>query len=164
MPTYISLWGYLGGIIYSSSSSNVTIVTGPSPRSWPKMWSSPQYPQGGWARNISSGRMSSRTIHCSLHYHGACHHNILMEDELAKYPQGGWARELFVVLFITMIPGHNILRENDLSSCPHGWWAQEPFLGFLHYYAGRYHVYLLGYLRGDHERFTYPLWEWAQKL
>ena len=160
------------------------------------MWSSPQYPQGGWARNISSGRMSSRTIHCSLHYHGACHHNILredelatypqggwargplmvlsttrlpshnilMEDELAKYPQGGWARELFVVLFITMIPGHNILRENDLSSCPHGWWAQEPFLGFLHYYAGRYHVYLLGYLRGDHERFTYPLWEWAQKL
>ena len=48
---------------------------------------------------LSSGRMSSRTFYCSLHYHGAClqgvgqkrgrHHNILREDELATYPQGG---------------------------------------------------------------------------
>ena len=29
---------------------------------------SPQYPQGGWARYISSGRMSSRTTHGSLYY------------------------------------------------------------------------------------------------
>ena len=60
-------------------------------KQWAKMWLSPLYPQGGWARNISSGRMSSRTIHCSLHYLGACHHissgrmssiHILREDEL----------------------------------------------------------------------------------
>ena len=137
MPTYISLWGYLGGIIYSSSSSNVIIVTGPSPRSWPKMWSSPQYPQGGWARNISSGRMSSRTIHCSLYYHGACHHNILREDELATYPQGGWALEQFFVLFTTMVvvttissgrmSSLHILREDELED--HSWFSL--LLGYL---------------------------------
>ena len=56
-----------------------------------------QYPQGGWARYISSGRMSSRTIYGPLHYHGACHLissgrmsslHILSEDEL-------WSNSLF---------------------------------------------------------------------
>ena len=40
------------------------------------------YPQGGWARYISSGRMSSRTIRCSS----------TTMVLVTTYPQGGWAR------------------------------------------------------------------------
>ena len=59
-------------------------------------WLFPQYPQGGWARYISSVRMSSRTVLCSLYNNfmlvvttissgrmSSLH--ILREDELENY-------------------------------------------------------------------------------
>ena len=116
--------------------------TGPSPRSGPKMWSSPQYPQGGWARYISSGRMSSRTILCSfttmvvvtkISSGRMSSLHILSEDELEDHSWfslllgylvtiSSWrmgSRTTHGSLFTTMIPSHCILRENELSSCPH---------------------------------------------
>ena len=58
------------------------------------------YPQGGWARYISSGRMSSRTIHLFSPLPWCLPPHILREDELATYPQGGWALEQFFVLLL----------------------------------------------------------------
>ena len=82
-----------------------------------------QYPQGGWARYISSGRMSSWTIYFVFGMPFLCW-------LLPQYPQGGWARHIssvrlssrieFCSLYNNFYVGcfHNILREDELVTYP----------------------------------------------
>ena len=81
------LWWLSGKVIglFLNSSLYYTLRFG-----MPSLWGLlPQYPQGGWARYISSVRMSSRSEFCSLYnnFYVGCFHNILKEDELVTYPQ-----------------------------------------------------------------------------
>ena len=121
------------------------------------------HPQGGWARYISSGRMSSRTIRCSSTtiYHSWCSFNlvlvphILREDGLATYPQGGWAPEQLVVLLLPWYLSPYILREDELVTHPQGGWALEQLVVLLLPWYLSPHI-----LRGD-ELVTYPQGGWA---
>ena len=82
-----------------------------------------QYPQGGWARYISSGRMSSWTIYFVFGMPFLCW-------LLPQYPQGGWARYIssvrmssrieFCSLYNNFYVGcfHNILKEDELVTYP----------------------------------------------
>ena len=82
-----------------------------------------QYPQGGWARYISSGRMSSWTIYFVFGMPFLCW-------LLPQYPQGGWARHIssvrmssrieFCSLYNNFYVGcfHNILKEDELVTYP----------------------------------------------
>ena len=98
-------------------------------------WWLPQYPQGGWARYISSGRMSSRTIFCSPICPSLCRatlsvtmissgrvssSHILREDELENCI-------LFLYTLCECEGGINkiILRDGGLFTYPQGGWALE---------------------------------------
>ena len=124
------------------------------------------HPQGGWARYISSGRMSSRTIRCSSTtiYHSWClltwclYHISSGRMGLATYPQGGWAPEQLVVLILPWYLSPYILREDELVTHPQGGWALEQLVVLLLPW------HLSPHILRDYELTTYPRWGWAWVL